>query len=510
MRAMVDSLGIAMKKSFQASAGLLRGMGSSKAITLTALSLVSSISLGANAIPERLIRIEAGIWTGEDNSLLDHEKQVVREIQQNPNSAFAHYLLSHLSIRMLATNPSDSTYLERATMAAQQAAELDPKSEFGYAALAELLDLTGHTDKALNLLKEAAKGAPAGSWRLKFLRAWLSEDEVNAEDASDMFRDALMMPNANRDVIVPFVVAAIHSDDIQADIRKLEAWSKDFPHSYFTKALAIRYLDAEQYEMAHSLYQKVIALDPSDHETLVNDAILLYRYLKKSKEALREFDVAASSGLDSLSDSARGAYFAHRATLLTLMNRPGDAKQDFLLALRATENSESMIRLLGGLFQEYDHTKELANLLGTASDEVPGSPFLHAYLGEIYSEKLNNQDQALQYFANAITLDPSQSHYYNLMGLAYYKMSSFEDARKLFSAAFQVDPFDATAKYNEACALARVGQGEQAMDSLETALEIDPSLHKTALADSDFEGIAGSQRFKQILQGAKSEQQLAH
>ena len=85
------------------------------------------------------------------------------------------------------------------------------------------------------------------------------------------------------------------------------------------------------------------------------------------------------------------------------------------------------------------------------------------------------------------------------MGLAFYRMKRREEALKVFSQATKIDPTDATARYNEACMLAMLGKVEQALGSLEEALNLDPKLGENAKTDADFALLRNNPQFIQLL-----------
>ena len=97
-------------------------------------------------------------------------------------------------------------------------------------------------------------------------------------------------------------------------------------------------------------------------------------------------------------------------------------------------------------------------------------------------------------------VDPDRSDYYNGMGLTYYRKKSYAAALKLFVTASEVDPNDATARYNQACVLSLMGRRDEAINTLAEALSLDPRLMQSARADADFAAIKGSEKFQALMQ----------
>jgi Flp pilus assembly protein TadD len=89
------------------------------------------------------------------------------------------------------------------------------------------------------------------------------------------------------------------------------------------------------------------------------------------------------------------------------------------------------------------------------------------------------------------------------MGLAYYRMRQNEKALSTFNIALSIDPKDATARYNEACVLALMGRGDEALGSLKQAISLDGRLQTIASKDKDFEGIRANAEFQSLVQDSK-------
>ncbi len=473
------------------------------------IALATSTPLAANTaeIDQKRL-LESRVWVADDSELPQLEREVVREIQMEPNSAFGHYLLSHISVRMLASDPTDSALLEQATTSAQQAIEIAPNTDLGYGALVELLDLTGNTEKGLSLISDLKRVGLTPSWRLQLLEARLAGNSRKPEEILTLYRNALDDKNAIREIITPFLISALSSDDKKSEIVKLQDWHARYPHQNFLSAVAARYAELGNYSEAHENYQRVTRLDPTNREALVNDAILLYKHLNKYSESLASFDRALSMH-GQLSHGIQPVFNIHRGAVLLLLNKKREAFQSYTAALRSAQSPEAVLGFIGQTLADAKRSNELIELLVYANDELPGIPALHAYLGELYSSTTGNQSAALESFTNAITLEPNESQHYNSAGLVYYKLGAYSDALKLFSAAVKVNPFDATARYNEACVLARTGKTDSALDALASAIELDEGLKQTASTDSDFAELTNTKKFKDLLDN-DPEVQVAH
>ena len=93
--------------------------------------------------------LEERIWTSDDETLPSLEREGVRLVQTDPGSAYYHFLLSHTYLRMFANDQQDVESLRAASELATQSLELAPDEEFGYVAMAEVLEALGQNNKAM-------------------------------------------------------------------------------------------------------------------------------------------------------------------------------------------------------------------------------------------------------------------------------------------------------------------------------------------------------------------------
>jgi len=466
----------------------------------SAFILAANISIAAPDTQSKLLRnLESKVWTADDYELPELETKIIRLLQLEPRNTFYHYLMSHLSIRMLAADPSDMRLMNQASQLAQQAIDLDAKSEFGYLALAELLDLMGHAEKGISLIREIKNAGLVPSWRIHFTLARLSVDSQSTDEILALFKKSLSAKDSIPNIIAPYVAAVLQTLEKPKFIDTLQKWEKEFPNTMFKHLLAIKKSESGEYKKAHANYTEILNAEPENTEALINDAILLYKHLKDYKQALSLFDRVDSFKSKKIPSAIKPVFHAHMATVLLKTGRKVDARKRFIKALQSSTNLTSMMNFVSNSYKEEKQIGQLINVLKEANIEIPGKAILHAYLGEVYSESQNDHRSALTHFANAITLEPDRSEYYNAMGLAYYRLDEYPESLKLFSAASKIDPSDSTAQYNKACILAKTGRHQEALTSLEVAIRLDPLLGQTALKDGDFASMNNLQAFIDLI-----------
>ncbi|MEZ4741276.1 MAG: tetratricopeptide repeat protein [Bdellovibrionota bacterium] len=462
----------------------------------------SNISLAQNtynAKSDYLQQLESSVWTSNDYLLPELETKVIRLLQENPTNSFYHYLMSHLSIRMLAANPSQTRLMDQASTLAQQAIDLSPKSEYGYLALAELLDLMGQPEKGISLIHDAKAAGMTASWRSSFAVARLSLDNHPSEYVLNLFYKCLSEEGSLYPVIAPYAAALIQSKYGDKSEEILEQWDQKFPNNMFKLLIAIKNTEKGKYNIAHAIYRKIIASNPEYTEAMINDAILLYKDLNQAHESIELFKKIDTAKHSDIPPSTKSIIYAHMGAALLKSKAENEAKEKFLLAMKFASNLGPMTSFISENYKQAKENNKLIALLKEANFELPGNAILHAYLGEFYSETMGDHKSSLEFFANAITLEPERSEYYNAMGLAYYRLKNFAEALKLFTAATTVNPVDATGQYNKACILAKLGEHDNALTALKSAIELDPSLEATAALDEDFSSIKNHPNFIKLL-----------
>lgn len=472
---------------------------------LAPVALAAWWAPAAAAAPEKPAdALEVKLWTADENELPALEKAVVRLIQVTPDSARAHQLLAHVMVRLFSKDPSDLYLLKQAADIAQQAIDLAPREPVGYVALAEILDLMGNADRAMQLLDEAEAAGVKPNWRFAFTRARLASDPTGAGAGKVLkqMEKALSYPDSEPRIVVPYVVALLQTDSTGEQlIAKLEDWNRRFPSPLFQLTMAITESDLGKTQLAHALYGKILKADPGNKEAMVNDAILLYRDLKDGARAAAMLQQVLKDHVAEFAPPVRAMITAHLGAAYVRQKEWDKAQAAFARAMSGSEmEGNGLLEFITQTYRQANAQVQLVALIRQLNDTMRGTGVLYALLGETLSESLQKHDEALKAFSDAITLDPDRSDYYNGMGLTYYRKKAYPAALKLFEAASEVDPNDATARYNEACVLSLMGRRDDAINTLAEALTLDPRLTQSARADADFSGLQASPKFLELLQ----------
>ena len=202
---------------------------------------------------------------------------------------------------------------------------------------------------------------------------------------------------------------------------------------------------------------------------------------------------------DTMPKSMMATIFAHLGAAELGLKNYRQAEGAFLQSFRTERGNLAIVDFVTRTYRDRKLHKELVSLMRQVVDQVAGSGVMYALIGETLSEHLLDHDGALKAFQDAITLDPERGDYYNGLGLVFYRKKNYPDALHTFAVAAEIDPNDATARYNHACVLALMGRDEEAMASLTDALTLDPRLAASAKNDADFKELKLSTKFQQLV-----------
>jgi len=472
-----------------------------------ALGFLAKPAMAQNSSAEtlpRLQQLERDIWTKSHKILDDLERSITREIQIDSYSAYAFYLLSHLKLREFTNSPEDLALVRQASELAQHATELEPKSDYGYIALAETLDTMGQPEKAVNLLNSAtAMGVPP-TWRFYFNLARLQAQSEPQKKILNLLKQALSFTKSEPEIIIPYVVAMLQTSFHGQELsNKLSEWNRNFPHQLFKQSLAISLTGEGKYKQAHTIYNAIYSKNPTEYEAMINDSIIHYKHLNNPSKALSMLSkLSKEKVILRTRQELLPTIYQHLATIHIKNKNINLGQKYFIESIKRSPDQIAMISYASDIYNDTKQAKHLHKLIRSLTEEIPATGLLYAILGETQSEDLKDQPEALKSFANAILLDPNRSDFYNGMGLAYYRLKLHEKAFKMFEEASLIDPTDATAKYNGACVLSQMGKTSESLAFLEEALNLNPNLASSALGDSDFNPIRKLPSFKKILEEA--------
>lgn len=453
--------------------------------------LISCFSvLSSNVFAEDLKKLEAEVWNQYDEFLPQTEHKVVREVQIHPNSAYAHYLLSHVYLRRYSSDPLSHSLAEKALTLAQQAIALAPSEEYGYVALSDIWSVLGVNDKALDLLKNAPE-----TWRVLCRKVKLDTKLTNHQKIADALEKAAKDNPYKQDIILPVLISLMEKfphDDLLA---KFQGLDQRISHPLIQQALAVQYVASKQNKKATEVYEKILANGSQNVEIFINYAIYSYYYLRDSKKALSLLESVIKKHLPSSLESVVHMYMS---IVYLQENKDDEFIQAMAKALEFSSNKSATLQFVISGLLERNESSKLERIMNKVQVLFPGSAEFYALMGSIYSEKLNRDKDAIENFEKAVLLDPTNNLYYDSLGLSYYRSNNFYRAIEVLNKALAIDPTDSVAMYNKACIFSLLGFQKAAVSTLRQAIDINPSLLQVAIEDGDFSAIKDLRSFKKL------------
>jgi tetratricopeptide (TPR) repeat protein len=124
---------------------------------------------------------------------------------------------------------------------------------------------------------------------------------------------------------------------------------------------------------------------------------------------------------------------------------------------------------------------ELQASIGSASQQKIRGVVNTLTASDWYDKGLGTKDANLQieYYSEAIELDPRDYHSYNNRGLAFEELGQYEEAMKDFNKAIDLDPQEAYAYNNRGIVYRKLGQFEAAFEDYNKTIELDPQYADT-------------------------------
>ena len=125
------------------------------------------------------------------------------------------------------------------------------------------------------------------------------------------------------------------------------------------------------------------------------------------------------------------------------------------------------------LYLDLGQTEKAASLMRNFKDKT--DPNYHYYQGRIASMFKQNQE-SLQHFQQAISLNPKHAKAFAAMALVKGRMGKFQDAVKDLNQAISIEPGYAKAYSNRGVTRGALQQNQAAISDFSQAIRLDPRL----------------------------------
>jgi tetratricopeptide (TPR) repeat protein len=269
----------------------------------------------------------------------------------------------------------------------------------------------------------------------------------------------------------------------------LELWEGN-PQNFIEKGVALGNL--KRYEEALESFQKAIDLDPKSVTAWINRGVALSN-LERYEEALESFQKAID--LDPKSVNV----WINRGAALSNLERYEEALESFQKVIDLDPKSVDAWREQGDALRVLKRYSEALVACDRALEIAPENS------GALNSQALTlsflqDFDKAIAAIDQAIHLSPEEALYKANRGIVLARAGRYSEALADCDQAIQQDPKHEGGYYAKACYYALQGEIEQAINNLQTSIELAPSLsRREAKHNPDFNCIRDDERFRALV-----------
>mmetsp|Transcript_60465 Transcript_60465/g.141611 ORF Transcript_60465/g.141611 Transcript_60465/m.141611 type:complete len:681 (-) Transcript_60465:178-2220(-) len=247
------------------------------------------------------------------------------------------------------------------------------------------------------------------------------------------------------------------------------------------------YIALQQYKLAHSDFVVCCKLEPGQARHFAHRG-QCSRRLGDVNGALKDYDDAIRKAEKDPSESHQrqaAEYYFERALVHIDLELYDKAIEGLTQALdkrlpapyKAFFHRGICYRRVGQVAESIQNLKEAINLDTTSADA-------HNHLGLSHIQE-QNFEEARKCFANAVEIDAC-TRYLNNRGLASYHLEEYNDAAADFTAALEAEPDNASVLFNRGNAYFQLGEHQEALDDYAEAIRLEPDnptyLHHKGLA----------------------------
>jgi tetratricopeptide (TPR) repeat protein len=259
-----------------------------------------------------------------------------------------------------------------------------------------------------------------------------------------------------------------------------QALQIDSKNSNYLITLSDIYFTMGKVEKCRETLNKAIEIAPENNEAILKLAELLF-YLKEYQKVLDYTSMALKND-----ENIAKAYFIKGMTF----KETGDtvkAVKSFQLAVEKNQDYYDAYMQLGLLFS-LNNNALAVDYYNNALNINPKSTEAYYGLALFYQE--NDQEQkAIDIYNNIIKIDAKDKRpYYNIGYVNLVYLKKYDEAYKFFSEAIKIDPNYAEAYYNRGFTSELSGDKKNAISDYRKALEIKTNYEKALKALNRMEG----------------------
>lgn len=317
-------------------------------------------------------------------------------------------------------------------------------------------------------------------------------------------------------------VFAIQDEISQAIVTALRVVLSEGEKKQIEKARAVNvqaydyYLRGRQYfhqlrrkslEYARQMFNKAIEIDPEYSRAYAGVAdccSLLYTYFDARELNLRQADVASNKALELEPEMAEP--HVSRGIMLSLSKRFEEAEAEFETAIKLDPKSYEAAYWFGRARMSQGMYDEAIKLFERASQLRPEDYESVGLLAQAYHSVGNNTEADTAYrrrirlLEQQLELTPDNARACVLCAVSHSALHEAAKSEEYVERALSIDPDDPMLLYNVACVYAQLGKTEEALSSVERAVDKGFGHKEWIEHDTDLDSIRDNPRFKALAQ----------
>lgn len=429
-----------------------------------------------------------------DEKALYHLKKAVTV---QPLFAHGHY--------NLATFLFKHEKYELAEKELQTAIRLNPYYDEAYNNLGNVYYKEGMMDEAAENFLKAIKLSPNNVEYQKNL-LFVPINEKYQLSATRILQESLEKdPNsaATHYVLGYLLIESNDFDKAIYHLKKTISIDPDYYQAY--NGLAIAYSQTGKIDYAIKNYRKTISIKPDFAEAHNNLGNLLLQQ-GNTNDAISHFldALVSNPGTPDTYNNLGGAYLMQKEVFRAIENFRKALELDPTNkeAYGNLRNAESIQQL------RYEEIAAAEKAKLEETHDTSSITAVHLKLAQLYFQN-ENFEKAVGHYSRVLSEFPTMISVLNNLGASCMYMDNYEEAKTYFMKAIEIKPDDVTAYYNLSCLYARQEKNDEALKSLEMAVNKGFDNLELLRTDVDLLNIRKSPYYQKLLERGTPEIEIS-
>ena len=260
-------------------------------------------------------------------------------------------------------------------------------------------------------------------------------------------------------------------------------------------------------EYARQMFNRAVEIDPGyalAYTGVADSSSFLFTYHDAREFNKNQADIASKKALELAPDLAEA--HVSRGISSTINRKFDEAEREFESAMRLDPKLYEAAYFYARARRTQGRMPDAAKLFERAAALRPEDYQPQVFLADVYAsmgmpaETMEVRRRAAKVVANWLELNPDDARACVLGAANLAGLGDQEGAQTLATRATAIDPEDPMLLYNLTCMYARLGNNEEALKHLESAIDKGYGHKDWIEHDSDLDPIRESPRFKALLE----------